>query len=149
MDYLPILIKIKDKKVLLIGGGKAALQKVGVLQQYTNNLTVLSLTFCPELLKNGQITRIQKSYEAEDIKGFDIVYACTDIQELNEQIYADAHHWGALINTVDNTPLCDFVSPAIYKRENMTVAIGSDGKEVLSSIALRDKIAAYLDTERE
>jgi precorrin-2 dehydrogenase/sirohydrochlorin ferrochelatase len=93
------------------------------------------------------LSTIQKPYEKTDLNGFFIVYAATNIFELNKHVYDDAHNLGILVNVVDNVPYCDFVSPAIYKKDNMTVAVGSNAEDVKASIRLRDKIKNYLEND--
>jgi len=68
---------------------------------------------------------------------------------LNQQIKTDAESLGILTNVVDNPGLCDFVSPAIYKRNHITIAVGSNGQEVSRAIAVRNKIRENLESDDE
>jgi len=89
----------------------------------------------------------EKPYEKSDLEGAFLVYACTNIIELNQQVKTDAESLGILVNVVDNPKLCDFVSPAIYKRNHMTIAVGSNAQEVRRSIIVRDKIKKLLEED--
>jgi precorrin-2 dehydrogenase/sirohydrochlorin ferrochelatase len=40
--------------------------------------------------------------------------------------------------------LCQFVSPAIYKNKNFTVAVASNAENVYESIRLRNSIETFL-----
>jgi uroporphyrin-III C-methyltransferase / precorrin-2 dehydrogenase / sirohydrochlorin ferrochelatase len=144
LKFLPISLNITHKKILLIGGGKIALQKVNSLKQFTDKITILSIDFIEEL-KKTVYDRIQKSYQKKDLYGFDIIYACTNDQELNAQIKRDGGCLGKLVNVVDNPLLCDFVSPALIKRDNITIAVGSNAQDVNQSIAVRNRILEFID----
>jgi precorrin-2 dehydrogenase/sirohydrochlorin ferrochelatase len=146
MAFLPISLNITDKNILIVGGGKVAYHKIKLLQVFSKRIHVVAKEICQEIL-DLKIPVAYKPYAPEVLEGNLLVYACTNIKELNEQIYNDAHKKGILVNVVDNPPLCDFVSPAIYKKNNMTVAVGSNAEDVYASIAWRDKIRDFLDKE--
>ena len=147
MKFLPISINVTDKKILIIGGGRIANHKIGFLEQFTKNITVVGKEII-DGLKAKDITWIEKEYESADLKGFFLIYACTNIIELNQQVKNDAEELGILCNVVDNPKLCDFVSPAIYKRGIYTVAVGSNAQNVYKSIEIRNKIKEILDHDK-
>ena len=146
MTFLPISINITDKKILIIGGGRIANHKIGFLDQFTNNITVIGIEVI-EAIKNRGLTFFEKPYEKSDLEGYFLVYACTNIIELNKQVKNDAKELGILCNVVDNPKLCDFVSPAIYKHGIYTVAVGSNAQDVFKSVEIRNKIKEQLDND--
>jgi precorrin-2 dehydrogenase / sirohydrochlorin ferrochelatase len=146
MTFLPISINITDKKILIIGGGRIANHKIGFLDQFTKNITVIGIEVI-EAIKNRGLTYFEKPYEKSDLEGFFLVYACTNIIELNKQVKNDAEEFGILCNVVDNPKLCDFVSPAIYKHGIYTVAVGSNAQDVFKSVEIRNKIKEQLDND--
>jgi precorrin-2 dehydrogenase / sirohydrochlorin ferrochelatase len=144
MTFLPISINITEKKILLIGGGRIASHKIGFLEQFTSEISVVALEVI-DAIKNKGIHYTEKEYEKSDLKGAYLVYACTNIVELNLRVRVDAQSLGILVNLVDNPTYCDFVSPAIYKRDHITVSVGSNALEVHRAIAVRNKIKEYLE----
>ena len=147
MKFLPISINITDKKILIIGGGRIANHKIGFLEQFSKNITVVGLEVIPEI-KSRDITWIEKAYQKNDLTGFFLIYACTNIIELNQQVKNDAESLGILCNVVDNPKLCDFVSPAIYKKGIYTVAVGSNAQNVYKAIEIRNKIKSILENDK-
>jgi precorrin-2 dehydrogenase/sirohydrochlorin ferrochelatase len=147
MKFLPISINITDKKILIIGGGRIASHKIGFLEQFSKNITVIGLEVI-DAIKNREITWVEKTYEKSDLNGFFLIYACTNIIELNQQVKADAESLGILCNVVDNPKLCDFVSPAIYKKGIYTVAVGSNAQNVYKAIEIRNKIKEVLENDK-
>ncbi len=144
MTFLPISINITEKKILLVGGGRIAFHKIGFLEQFTSNISVVALEVINEIKEKGYHFT-EKPYEKSDLEGFFLVYACTNIIDLNLKVKIDAASLGILTNVVDNPKYCDFVSPAIYKHNNMTVAVGSNAQDIYRSVALRNKIKEYLE----
>lgn len=144
MIFLPISINITDKKILLIGGGRIASHKIGFIEPFTRNISVVAIEVCDAIKQKGYAYN-EKPYEKDDLKGAFLVYACTNITDLNLRVKADAESLGILANVVDNPTHCDFVSPAIYKHNHMTVAVGSNGQDVYRSVALRNKIKEFLE----
>ncbi len=145
-DFMPIAIEVYNKPIVLIGGGRIALQKVEALLRYTNKLTIIAPEILDEILAYKLPCKFKK-YETSDIKGAFIVYACTNISDLNARVYADCHKHGILVNVVDNPATCDFVMPAIYKKEHMSVAVTSNAVSAIESVNLRNKIKEFLEND--
>ena len=144
MMFIPISLNITDKEILIVGGGKVAYHKIKLIMPYTSKLRIVAKEVCNEI-KELNLPYVEKAYETSDIGNAFMIYSCTDIKELNRQVYDDAHEQKILVNVVDNPPMCDFVSPAVYKKDHMTVAVGSNAQDVYASIRWRDKIRNYLE----
>ncbi len=127
--FLPLNLRIDNKEILVIGGGKVGAQKVRLLKRFAANITVLSIQVSQELILE-KVRWIKKGYEKNDLNGYFIIYACTNNRALNMQIKKDAEKLNCLVNVVDDPELCDFISPAIYKENEMTVAVSSNGQNV-------------------
>lgn len=143
-NYLPISIEITNQKILIIGGGQSALKKIMILQRFGAELGIVAENIIEEILSIG-ITCYQKRYEKSDLKGYLILYSCTNNEELDSQIAIDGREAGVLVNIHDNPRLCQFVSPAIYKDGNITVAVSSNAQDVYESIRIRNLIQDYLE----
>lgn len=137
--FLPININVTDKNILFIGGGKVALNKINQLLKFTNNITVVAKHICDEI-KELPINWSERSYTHEILEEAFLIYACTNDFELNKKIYTDARNTGKLINRVDCPAETDFTSPAIYKKDNMVVAVSSNGKDLKKTIKWRNII---------
>lgn len=146
-NYLPISIDISDSKILIIGGGQSALKKIRILQRFGAHLEVLAENIVDEVYETG-VKCFRKSYESTDLKGYLMVYSCTNNEILDSQITQDGKEAGVLVNVHDNPALCQFVSPAIYKNENITVAVGSNAEDVQESIRLRNLIQEFLENQK-
>ncbi len=145
MIFLPICINITDKKILIVGGGKTAAHKLKTLLKFTNNIAALAPEISDEIKKSA-IEIIEKTYSENFLNDFYLIYACTDNSKLNLQIKSDANKLGKLVNICDSPANCDFTSPAIFKQQNMSVAVSSNARDVKKSIKWRDEIKKLLTT---
>ena len=143
-NYLPISIDITDRKILIIGGGQNALKKIRILQRSDAHLEVIAEHISDEIYTTGVIC-FRKKYEKSDLKGYLMLYSCTNEETLDRQIAQDGCEAGVLVNIHDNPALCQFVSPAIYQYGNITVAVGSNAEDVMEAIRLRNTIQEFLE----
>lgn len=144
MTFMPINLSLKDKEVLIVGGGKVAWQKIRRIRSYTLNIRVVAIKVCDEIKELG-ISYSEKPYKKSDLGNSFLVYACTDNNDLNQEVYNDAHELNKLVNVTDNPPISDFVSPATILKDNMTISVGSNGQDVNKAIRWRNRIKKLLE----
>lgn len=137
--FLPVSINITDKKILIIGGGKVGYHKATILNRFTDKATVISPDF-HDGFENLPFELVKKKYEKRDLIGAFLVYVCTENESLNVQIKKDSEQLGVLASICDNPVFCDFVSPAIYKEDNVTISVSSNARDVYQSINIRNQI---------
>ena len=137
--FLPLNIRVDDKKILFVGGGRIALHKIQTIEQYTRNITILAPEISDDLRGKGFI-EIVKRYEPSDLDGYFLVYASTNDNEVNRRVKDDAAVRGIMVNVVDNRELSDFISPAIIKKGEMTVTVSSNGSNVKKSVEWRNRL---------
>lgn len=143
--FLPVSINIKGKKLLIIGGGKVGYHKGVLLNRFTDDVTVISTAF-HEGFERLPFKRVKKEYESSDLEGAWLVYICTENAALNAKVKQDAERMHILSSVCDAPSLCDFISPAIYKSGDLTVAVSSNATDVRLSIRMRDSIAKAIES---
>jgi siroheme synthase-like protein len=139
--FLPVSVNITGKKILIVGGGKIGFHKATTLREFTENITIVSPEFHEEF-ETLPFTQAKKEYEKTDLEGAFLVYICTENGELNARIKSDAEAAGTLACVCDHPALCDFISPAIYREEYMTIAVSSNARNVRQAISIRNRIRA-------
>ena len=142
-NFLPISIDISDQKILIVGGDQSALKKLKILQRFGAEVEILAIKVCREIKESG-VTFYEKAYHKNHLKGYLMLYSCTNNQELDQQILLDGKETGVLVNIHDKPELCQFISPAIYRNGNLSVAVSSNGEDVYESIKLRNIIGEFL-----
>ncbi|MGA1980276.1 MAG: bifunctional precorrin-2 dehydrogenase/sirohydrochlorin ferrochelatase [Sedimentisphaerales bacterium] len=130
MAKYPIFLELGGRRVVVVGGGAVAGQKaqallaagarlVVVSRDIDDALTALCQGTNAELVKSGY----SKNYIAEAV----LVIAATSDEQLNKRIYKDCQELEILCNVVDAPELCDFIVPAVVKRGDLQIAIGTEG----------------------
>ncbi len=130
MSYFPAYINLKDKKILLVGGGNIATEKLEKLLDFTTDITVLSIDFTPtiaEIINSNNLSILKKEYQEGDIKGYDIVVVATDTIHLHKEIFQESRDTRILVNSVDDTQYCDFIFPSYIKRGDLTISFSTSG----------------------
>jgi len=144
MAYFPMFMDMKDSKVLLVGGGTIATEKLEKLIDFTKEITVIALHVSEAfkgLVEEYGLTLEQRAYNKGDIKGFDIVIVATDTPLLQQSIYEESRGSNVLVNSVDNTAYCDFIFPSYIKKEDLTIAFSTGG----ASPAFSKRIRQYFE----
>jgi len=130
MSFFPMFMDMQDLKVLVVGGGAIATEKLEKLLDFTKEITVIASEVSVEansLVKDHCLTLYQRTYKKGDIQGFDIVIVATDTVELHKAIYEESRGSRILVNSVDNTDYCDFIFPSYVKRDDLTIAFSTGG----------------------
>jgi precorrin-2 dehydrogenase / sirohydrochlorin ferrochelatase len=144
-NFLPIAIDISGEKILIVGGGSSALKKLEILHRFGAEVEVLALKICDEIRQSG-IVVYEKEYQPEHLQGYLMVYSCTNDEILDLQIVRDGREAGVLVNIHDKPAMCKFISPAIYRSGNISVAVSSNGEDVYESIRIRNHVRDYLQS---
>lgn len=147
MAYFPAFLKFDNRKILLVGGGNIALEKLEKLLDFTHDITVIAKG-CNDaflsLAREHGITVASRGYQAGDIDGYFCVIVAVDDLDLQAQIYAESQTSPCLCNSVDSTDYCDFIFPSYVKQENLTVAISTGGASPAMAKYLKKFIAHCL-----
>lgn len=149
MDYLPLFVELKERPVLLVGGGHVAARKALLLLRAGARLRVIAPQLCDELhlaYQQEKIEWVSAKYQSEHLLGMMLVIVATDDSALNQQVYLDAQARHIFVNVVDSQPQCSFIFPAIIDRNPILIAISSAGKAPVLVRMIREKLEALLPT---
>lgn len=141
MAYFPFMMDISGKTVIIAGGGHSALWKVRAFQGFGADVLVIAPEISEEIEQFKGIRLIRREVQEKDLEHADILVAATDDRELNRKLAELARSHGILANAVDDKEMCDFIFPAIVRRENYTVAISTDGKSPLLAREIKKAIS--------
>ena len=145
--FYPIFLNLEGRPVLVVGGGHLAERKVeGLLEAgAVVHLVSPDLTTALQDLENSGTIQIRKGrFEERDLEGIFLVVSATDEPETQERVAASARARHILINTVDQPHLCDFILPAIVRREDVVLAVSTSGKSPALAAELRKKLSTVV-----
>ena len=147
MEHLPIFINLKQKPVLVVGGGDIALRKINLLIKAQARVDCLSPFFCEgmnSLSRDNYVNLINKSFEPADIKDYSVIIAATDDATVNSSISSIAHDKRIPVNVVDSPTLSSFIMPSIVDRYPLIIAESSSGKAPVLSRIIRAKLETVI-----
>ncbi|CTQ31805.1 siroheme synthase CysG [Jannaschia rubra] len=130
MNHFPVFLALEGRRVLVAGGGDAAVAKLRLLLKTTARITVVARDPAPEIAawaSAGKLTLIRRAQEPGDALCCVIAYGAHEDAALDARTLRLASADGALVNIVDNLEASQFITPAIVDRDPVVIAIGTEG----------------------
>jgi len=152
MSFFPAYINLKNKRILLVGAGKIALEKLEKLLDFSRDIEIISEEYNSDflaLVQQEQLVYRQRKYKTKDIEGFDIVIVATNSEALYKSIYQESRSFRILVNCVDNANYCDFIFPSYIKKGDLTIAISTSGTSPAFAKQLRQYIEKLIPSSVE
>ena len=149
--HLPVCLNLKAYRILMVGGGNVATQKLKTLLQFDCRVTVVTREAnekVKKMAKKGKIKLCLERFKNSHLKGYDLIYACTDDSMINERVARLAKRKSALYNIAGHPNLSNFISPAVYREGKITVAVSTSGTNPPLAVSLRDAIGKSLNKKR-
>jgi len=143
MAYFPAFLKLDNKKILIVGGGYIAYEKLDHLLDFTKDISVIALDLSEDMskcIKENSLNFQQRAYVTGDIKDFAVVIVAVDDIPLQAEIFAESKQYNCLCNSVDSVDYCDFIFPSYIKKDNLTIAVSTSG----ASPAMAKHLRIYL-----
>ena len=140
MDHFPIFLRVEGRRIVLSGGGDAALAKLRLLLKTTAHITVFARGAAPEIqawAEEGKLRLVERGMAPGDALCAALFYAADEDDAEDARTSAIARTDGALVNVVDNLEDSQFITPAIVDRDPVTVAIGTEGAAPVLARAIK------------
>src|SRR5262249_44562217 len=127
----PMFVKLDGRRVLVVGAGNIAEQKISTLLSTGANIHVVAREAnhrIRQLATEGSITLSERIFRNSDLDGVFMIVVATSCADLNREIYREAQRRGILCNVVDVPDQCDFYYPAVVQRGDLQIAISTSGQ---------------------
>jgi len=131
----PILLDVRHRKALIVGGGRVAARKAsGLLEAGASDVTVVAPQFVA--MFPSTVIKLKQAYDEKLLDGVMIVFAATNRSEVNDRIVHDAKARGILVSRadVDDESPGDFVTPAKYQDQSVLVTVSAASAALAASI---------------
>ena len=151
--WFPLFINLENKKVLVIGGGKIAAKKIRKILEYGADITVVTEDIAEKGLLQLENIKIESNRKIENnkseieklVKGYFLVIAATDNEELSENVARICDSNGILINNVSSKIKMNAMFGGIVKNDEFQIAVSTGGKNCKRSRAMKSEIQKILD----
>ncbi|AHG59970.1 siroheme synthase CysG [Buchnera aphidicola] len=147
MNYLPLFLDLKNKKILVIGAGEVAFNKITLLLRSEAKVNVIAKELCSEvktLLDEKKIDWISEEFHKSFLNKTFLVISATNDSKLNQYIFNVCNDYCIFVNVVDNQSKCSFIFPSIIDRSPIIIALSSGGTAPVLLRLLREKIESIL-----
>ncbi|MBF0415301.1 MAG: bifunctional precorrin-2 dehydrogenase/sirohydrochlorin ferrochelatase [Magnetococcales bacterium] len=146
MQHYMAELNLLGQLVWVIGGGAVALRKVRGLLDTGARIVVVAPAWDPELTRwrdQGCLHIHQGEFSEADLDREPrpmLVFAATGDGGLNQEIAACCRQRRMWCNSADNPEVSGFLVPAVVRRGDMTVAVGTRGASPALSRLLKERL---------
>ena len=138
----PLNVDLSGRSLILVGGGKVAERKVrGILSAGTEtSICVIAPKITMVLQEHAAAGRLcwKQAYYADGmLEGAFLVYAATDLREVNAAVAAEAKRRGIPVNVIDDPAASTFQVPASIRRGELILSVSTAGGSPALSRAIR------------
>lgn len=147
MRAFPLFVRLEKRPVLLVGGGEMAAAKLRLLLSARAAVTLVAPEVTPEiadLIADGHLTWVARDVVAGDISGHHLVFSAIEDEALDRDVSEAARRAGILVNVADRPELSDLIMPAIVDRDEIVVAISTNGGSPVLAQRIRAAVEAAI-----
>ncbi|KAL9114505.1 MAG: hypothetical protein Q9227_001586, partial [Pyrenula ochraceoflavens] len=141
--------QIKEKHVLVVGGGEVAAGRILNLLNADANVTVV----CPRnglnpevafRVSEGQVNHIDRLFEPRDLDRVDMVLTAIDDPEASTAIWKLCKERKVPANIADVPPECDFFFGSVHRDGPLQIMVSTNGNGPKMASNIRKQIAATI-----
>lgn len=147
MRYFPAFMAVEGQRVVIVGDGELAAQKLRLLARTAAEIALVARRPAPalrNLVARTGARLIEAAFEPAHLAGARLVFAASEDVDERRAVAAAATAAGAPVNAVDLPDASSFITPAIVDRDPLVVAIGTEGAAPMLARALRARIESWL-----
>ncbi len=140
MDHLPIFFDVRNKPVIVTGGGLVAARKAEMALRAGAIVTVFADELSGEFREIRHHERFRHRQGAPtlaDLEGAALVFGGEEDFARDKALYDLARQARVPCNVADTQELCDFIMPAIFDRSPIVAAISSSGASPILARAIK------------
>ena len=141
----PVFLKLRDRRVLLVGGGRVAAGKLAGLLADGADVIVVAPMIRAELQRAG-VTIVQRAFEPADVDDVWYVVAAAP-PEVNKQVLDAAERRHVFVNAVDDPDHASAYAGSVVRRSGVTIAFSTDGRAPALAGLLREALDAWLPVD--
>ncbi|MEW9674837.1 NAD(P)-binding protein [Lentibacillus sp. L22] len=147
MAFLPFMIDLTDKKVVIVGGGRVAERRIRFLLESGAYMTVIS----PEidegvrmLWEEGYVSWKQKHIEANDLLHAFLIIVATNNPTVNQAV-TKAVPETSLVNAAADAEQGNVQFPAHLQQGKLSIGIATNGASPILAAKIKTKLATIYD----
>jgi precorrin-2 dehydrogenase/sirohydrochlorin ferrochelatase len=140
----PVMLQLDGRRAVVIGEGAVRERKPeGLLAGGAAEVLVVATTPAAHLNELEALDRVRverRLWRPEDLDGAAICVAWSSRSEVRAAIARAARDRGVWVNVMDDVANCDFAAPAVVRRGELILAIGTGGASPALARRLREEL---------
>lgn len=145
--YYPIFIDLRERPVVVVGGGLVAYRKIESLSAAGAKVKVIAPEIISEISEMKDIEIVKRDYESGDLHEAVLVIAATDDESTNIAVSEDAAIMRIFCNVADKPSMCSFIVPSVIEKGPIKIAISTGGVSPALSRKMRKEIGGFIGDE--
>jgi hydroxymethylbilane synthase len=144
----PISLDVRDRRVVVLGGGAVAERKVRGLLDAGAAVTLIAPTCTAALQAEAARASLEwhaRPFEPSDLDGAMLVFAAVDDDAVNARISELARERGIPINDAGDAARGDFITPAVHRTGDLTIAVETGGASPALAMRIREELRERYD----
>lgn len=148
--FFPLFVDLSEKKILVVGAGKIAARRISSLLPFAGTIRVIAPEIAAEIREMAEQSEAvlvieQRTFDASDLDGTDMVLAITDDKELNTQIGTLCRERCIPVNVSHEKELCDFYFPGVVSKDDVVIGVTASGKDHSLARKVTEQIRAMME----
>ena len=151
MTAIPLMIELREKNVVIVGGGPVAEKRVNILLDTGAYLTIISPVIENGIRsewEKGRLNWEQKTFEANDVANAFLVIVATNDPIVNQSVIESAPT-NSLINAAARADKGNVEFPSFFRRGKLAISISTSGASPQLSAKLNSELQALYDDSYE
>jgi siroheme synthase-like protein len=137
----PVMLEVHGRRCVVIGDSAVREGKVeGLLAAGAEDVLVVADAAAGRFEGVVGVTVERRAWRPADLDGAFLVVSSSDDAATRAAIAREARARGALVNVMDDVPNCDWAAPAVIRRGDLILAIGTGGASPAVARLVRERL---------
>jgi precorrin-2 dehydrogenase/sirohydrochlorin ferrochelatase len=145
----PVFLELSGRLAVVVGSDAVRAGRAEALLDAGARVTVIAEgpTSRLDLLERLGAAVGRRSFLPGDLAGAFLCVAASDDPAVRSSIASEARARGVLVNVMDDVPNCDFAAPAVVRRGDLRIAVGTGGRSPALARRLREDLSKKFGPE--
>jgi siroheme synthase-like protein len=144
----PVMLELSGRRCVVIGAQAIGEGKVeGLLAAGADDVLVVEPSVDDRFDGVAEVRVERRAWRSGDLEGAFLAVASSDDGVARAAIAREARARGVLVNVVDDIPRCDWAAPAVVRRGDLVLAIGTGGVSPAVARLVRERLQAEFGAE--
>ncbi len=146
-SLFPLFLKLRHRKVVVVGGGPVAASKLDALVTTGADITVVAPEIHPHI-RSLTVTILARPFSPSDLDGAWLAVAAAP-SDVNKDVRAAGEARRVFVNAVDDPESASAFTGGVLRRGSLTIAVSTDGEAPALAGLVREGLETIVPDEIE